>query len=588
MRSPARRSPVSQWHRPHDGLGTRCDATDAVTDSVTQLARTRFGLEYLFPYQRLVVANVLEAAAACGSAVSGVPERDRAGDGRERQLVILPTGSGKSLCFQLPALELPGLTIVVYPLLSLIADQRRRLQELGIGCATLTGRSTEEELRTLGKQLRRQDGRGRNGAGAGPTETGAGKTREIALLLTNPESLQTKRARRLLSGVPVSHLVIDEAHCVAEWGETFRPSYLSLGAQVRALAPRVVTGFTATASQSVLERIDAHLFAGAGYHLVRGNPDRPNIRYAVAVVASKAAALRVLLESGRSGPVVRPAVVFCRTRGRCERTALILRRALSDESIRFYHAGLSKDEKTALEEWFLASPDGVLIATCAYGMGVDKKDIRAVIHRDLPPSVESYLQESGRAGRDGLPSHAVVLATPREAAGPVGTAAGARASRRQGADAAARQIPRATPGHDGRTPAMQLPGAVPAATGPLAAFLRGTRCRRTVLVEALGAEAESCSGCDVCEGSASPESPVARRIATWLTRRRRRYTPATAAAVLAGTARQAPVPWAPQREPVFGLLSDWAFEEIEEALAEVSASERLRVIRRGPWRGRIG
>jgi superfamily II DNA helicase RecQ len=124
--------------------------------------------------------------------------------------------------------------------------------------------------------------------------------------------------------------------------------------------------------------------------------------------------------------------------------------------------------------------------------------------------------------------------------------------------------------------------------GPLTRYLRGDRCRREILVEALGAEPEACSGCDVCDGVARRESPVAEAIVSWLRRRRRRYTTGQAAAVLAGTARTAPVPWHPGREPVFGLLADWRTEEIEEALDELSAAGRLGVIRRGPWRGRLG
>jgi ATP-dependent DNA helicase RecQ len=311
----------------------------------------------------------------------------------------------------------------------------------------------------------------------------------------------------------------------------------------------------------VLSRIDGHLFGGRGYHLIRGNPDRPNIRYAVLPVASKTAALRTLL-----GPAdLRPAVVFCRTRGRCERTAATLRRSLRDKDIRFYHAGLSTEEKTDLEAWFLASGGGVLVATCAYGMGVDKKDIRTVIHRDLPPTVESYLQESGRAGRDGNPSRAIVLASPREMVGAAGTAGTPMRAITPGPSAAAVSRP-----------------------GPLTRYLRGDRCRREILVEALGAEPEACSGCDVCDGVARRESPVAEAIVSWLRRRRRRYTTGQAAAVLAGTARTAPVPWHPGREPVFGLLADWRTEEIEEALDELSAAGRLGVIRRGPWKGRLG
>jgi ATP-dependent DNA helicase RecQ len=179
-------------------------------------------------------------------------------------------------------------------------------------------------------------------------------------------------------------------------------------------------------------------------------------------------------------------------------------------------------------------------------MGVDAPGIRAVIHRELSPTVESYLQESGRAGRDGNPAQAIVLAGPSDittVAGSAGTWWGA--------------------------------------------LLSGERCRRAVLVEALGAHLEACPGCDVCDGLARTESPVADAVVHWLSRRRRRYTPAQAAAVLAGTARTAPVPWHPAREPVFGSLRAWRREEIEEALDELAAAGRVRVIRRGPWRGRI-
>jgi ATP-dependent DNA helicase RecQ len=191
----------------------------------------------------------------------------------------------------------------------------------------------------------------------------------------------------------------------------------------------LVTAFTATASAPVLEKISRYIFGGGGgaeggpeaavsgngawdggtAHRIIGNPDRPNIAYSAMGCILRNAAVRDLIRQNR-----RPAIVFCSSRPGTERLAGYLRNELHDREIRFYHAGLSREEKAAVEKWYLRNPVGILVATCAFGMGVDKADIRTVIHRDCPPSVEAYLQESGRAGRDGQPSKAILLWGPED------------------------------------------------------------------------------------------------------------------------------------------------------------------------------
>jgi len=368
------------------------------------------GLRYLFPYQRLVITNILEAARSAGIPFTDLgdltakadqlaeedlyidevqPDPDRElWSGYGRQIVILPTGAGKSLCFQLPARLLNRPTLVIFPILALMADQERRLRSQGTRVVMLRGNQTEAERKAIAEILEN------------PSNT---------FIIANPEVLKTAPVRRMLKKAQIAHVVIDEAHCVSQWGESFRPAYLELGEILADLQAPLLTAFTATASPQVLEKIRHYIFCDGAAHLVMGNPDRPNISYRIVRTLAKEGALRHLLTT-----LPRPAIVFCSSRSRTEQLARALRQALQSRDIYFYHAGLEREEKKAVEDWFFASPTGILVATCAYGMGVDKSDIRTVIHFDCPDLVEAYLQESGRGGRDGKAAIATLLWGPED------------------------------------------------------------------------------------------------------------------------------------------------------------------------------
>jgi ATP-dependent DNA helicase RecQ len=355
------------------------------------------------------MTNILEAAQAVGIPVKWRREDDYSALSKEeplisaeisdrevsgKHIVILPTGAGKSLCFQLPAMLIEGLTLVIYPILSLMADQQRRLSERGFSPVTIRGGQSKEERDEIWQKL--ENGQSR-------------------FIIANPEVLLTAQVKERMEKIKVVHVVIDEAHCVSEWGESFRPSYLEIGSIINSLNPPLVTAFTATASTPVLEKIKKYIFGDCEVNQIAGNPDRPNIYYTAKGCINRNLAVRDLLISNK-----RPAIVFCSSRPGTEKLARYLRGEIKEMGydwygeIRFYHAGLSREEKAETEKWLLHNTQAVLCSTCAFGMGVDKADVRTVIHRDCAPSVEAYLQESGRAGRDGEQSKAILLWGPED------------------------------------------------------------------------------------------------------------------------------------------------------------------------------
>ncbi len=366
--------------------------------------------------------------------------------GGRNTLAIMPTGGGKSLCFQLPALMRDGVTVVISPLIALMRDQVRALREAGVEAGALTSGNTEDETEEVFQSL--DEGR-------------------LRLLYMAPERLASGGTLTLLRRIRTSLIAVDEAHCVSQWGHDFRPDYLRIGELRRALNVPLAA-FTATADEETRAEIVTRLFDGAAPETFLRGFDRPNIHLAFEVkdqprrqILTFAAARK-----GQSG------IVYCGTRAKTETLAQALSEA--GHVACAYHAGLDPDARREVEGRFQREDGLTVVATVAFGMGIDKPDIRWVAHADLPKSIEAYYQEIGRAGRDGAPAETLTLYGPDDIR-----------FRRTQID-------------EGLAPAERK-SADHARLNALLGLAEATSCRRRRLLSYFGETAEPCGNCDLCD-----------------------------------------------------------------------------------------
>jgi ATP-dependent DNA helicase RecQ len=306
----------------------------------------------------------------------------------EDSLVVMPTGGGKSLCFQVPAMLLKGITVVVSPLIALMKDQVDSLEKVGIKATTINSTLEFGEVRQRMTDIR----------------YGLYKIVYVA-----PERFESKSFVELLSDLDVSLFAVDEAHCISDWGHDFRPSYIKLKEAIENIGRPTVIALTATATPKVQEDIVSYLGLLNSKRFVRGF-DRPNLRYNVKPSINKINSLVDLLKLKLKSPG--SMIIYCGTRKTVENVGSQL---LSNKlPVTIYHAGLKDDERNNAQTLWINSVAKIIVATNAFGMGIDKYDVRDVIHFDLPGSLEAYYQEAGRAGRDGLPSDCTLLFNNRD------------------------------------------------------------------------------------------------------------------------------------------------------------------------------
>ncbi|HLU04543.1 MAG TPA: DNA helicase RecQ [Advenella sp.] len=361
-------------------------------------------------------------------------------------LVLMPTGAGKSLCYQVPALIRPGTAIVVSPLIALMQDQVDALRELGARAAFLNSSQEWETIREVENAFARG---------------------ELDFLYIAPERLLTDRCMRLLERGRIALFAIDEAHCVSQWGHDFRPEYLGLSRlhEQWPAVPRIA--LTATATPQTRDEIAQRLGLTQARHFVAGF-DRPNIRY---VIVEKNDVRRQLLGFIREEHAGDSGIVYCLSRNKTEDTAEFLCREGIDAMA--YHAGLPAELRAQRQARFLRDDGVVMVATIAFGMGINKPDVRFVAHIDLPKSVEGYYQETGRAGRDGLPATAWMAYGLQDVV----------QQRKMIDDSTGDEFFK-------RRSGAQLDGML--------ALCETVQCRRTRLLAYFGQQSEPCGNCDVC------------------------------------------------------------------------------------------
>lgn len=332
---------------------------------LTRLLKDKFGYETFRPGQQALIEKVLAHESALG---------------------IMPTGGGKSICYQLPALVVKGLTLVVSPLISLMKDQVDALNEMGISATFINSSLTGSQIHERLQQAARGDFR---------------------LVYIAPERFETYGFQQLLKQIPVSLIAVDEAHCISQWGHDFRPSYLKL-AQVITQLPQqpAVIALTATATPQVAEDILRNLHIPAENQIKTGF-ERKNLAFQVVKEPKDTYLLEYLrVNRGQSG------IIYASTRKEVERLFALLQS--KQIKVGKYHGGMKELERSQSQEAFLFDEIEVMVATNAFGMGINKSNVRFVIHAQIPGNIESYYQEAGRAGRDGLDSDAILLFAPHD------------------------------------------------------------------------------------------------------------------------------------------------------------------------------
>lgn len=307
-------------------------------------------------------------------------------DGRDI-LAVMPTGAGKSLCYQVPAMLLSGITLVISPLISLMQDQVKALNEAGVNAAFINSSLSEKELNDTFKNAYKG---------------------HYKIIYVAPERLMSEGFISFAKSVEISMVTVDEAHCISQWGQDFRPSYMDIAEFINILDKRpIISAFTATATQNVREDIICSLGLSDPYFLVTGF-DRENLFFQVDKPQNKERFILDFIERhrGESG------IIYCATRKNVDSLYTLLRK--QHILVGKYHAGMSNEERKQMQNDFVFDYTSIVIATNAFGMGIDKSNVRFVIHYNMPSSMENYYQEAGRAGRDGLNSECILLFSPQD------------------------------------------------------------------------------------------------------------------------------------------------------------------------------